>query len=489
MSPPSRRRLARFTPVGVAVLIGIVGGWGGMLLWGHTVTTLGPFRVELASSYGPGETDIELPPFGRLTADTHLAPLRLRATLRDVQVTRLTSTLSDGGLERLAGEVERDAGDRMRALAVRVLLAGAAGALILGLLAFRRDARRVAVAVVAALLTVGGCQALAFASYRPDAFLDPTYSGTLALAPEVIGPVEAASKRIDAFRAQLTRVVDGAVRAYTSVQASPLGNANEIRVLHISDIHISPVGFEFARQIADGFDVDFVLDTGDITSFGTPVENLILQNIPAFHRPYVFVRGSHDSMALQAEVEKIDNATVLDGTTATLDGISMYGLGHPVFVSDRSQPLDGAAFEAEAEAACTRVKSDVEALPQPPVLIAVHDDRMAGCMAGLVPLVVSGHFHANTARTEDGTLFLRVGTTGGAGPTLFTDEGASLLSAEVLYFRPGTPPQLVAYDVITENPETGNLIVTRELVTAEPLVPPTTTTTPTATLTPSSVST
>jgi predicted phosphodiesterase len=483
--PQSPRRLATLTPIGVAILVGVVGAWGGMLLWGHTVTTLGPFRVELASSYGPGETDIELPPFGRLTADTHLAPLRLRATLRDVQVTRLTSTLSDGGLDRLAGEVERDAGTRLRSLALRVLLAGAAGALLLGLIAFRRDARRVAVAVVAALVAVGGSQALALATYRPDAFLDPTYSGSLALAPEVIGPVAAATKRIDAFRAQLTRVVDGAVRAYTSVQASPLGNANEIRVLHISDIHISPVGFEFARQIADGFDVDFVLDTGDITSFGTPVENLILQNIPAFDRPYVFVRGSHDSTGLQAEVAKIQNATVLDGNTATVDGISMYGLGHPVFVSDRSQPIDGAEFEATAEAACARVKSDVEALPLLPEMIAVHDDRMTSCMAGLVPLVVSGHFHENTARTENGTLFLRVGTTGGAGPTLFTDEGVVVLSAEVLYFRPGTPPQLVAYDVITQNPETGNLTVTRELVTAEPLAPPT----PSPTFTPSSSST
>jgi predicted phosphodiesterase len=470
--PRGSHRLARLTPIAVAVLIGVAGAWGGMLLWGHTITTLGPFRVELASSYGPGETDIELPPFGRLTADTHFAPLRLRATLKDVQVTKLTSTLSGGGLERLAGEVERDAGERLRSLALRVLLAGAAGGLLLGLVAFRRDARHVAIAVVAALVAVGGSQALALATYSPNAFLDPTYSGSLVLATEVIGPVEAASKRIDAFRAQLTRVVDGAVRAYTSVQASPLGESNEIRVLHISDIHISPVGFEFARQIADGFDVDFVLDTGDITSFGTPVENLILQNIPAFHRPYVFVRGSHDSMALQAEVAKIDNATVLDGDTATVDGISMYGLGHPVFVSDRSQPLDGAEFEAQAEAACGRVKADVEALAQPPVIVAVHDDRMTSCMAGLVSLVVSGHFHENSARTENGTLFLRVGTTGGAGPTLFTDEGASLLSAEVLYFRPGTPPQLIAYDVITQNPETGNLTVTRQLVQSETLVAP-----------------
>jgi len=187
-------------------------------------------------------------------------------------------------------------------------------------------------------------------------------------------------------------------------------------------------------------------------------------------------------MGLQAKVAEIDNATVLDGTTATIDGISMFGLGHPVFVSDRSQPLDGDEFAAQAEAACDRVRSDVEALPQPPVMIAVHDDRMASCMAGLVSLVASGHFHVNSARTENGTLFLRVGTTGGAGPTLFTDAGASLLSAEVLYFRPGSPPQLVAYDVITQNPESGNLTVTRELVTPETLVSPS----PNSSLTPTS---
>src|SRR5438270_421342 len=80
-------------------------------------------------------------------------------------------------------------------------------------------------AVVTALVAVGGSQVLAFTTFHTDAFLHPTFSGSLALAPKVIGPVEAASANIDAFREQLTRVVDGAVRAYTSVQASPLGHA------------------------------------------------------------------------------------------------------------------------------------------------------------------------------------------------------------------------------------------------------------------------
>jgi len=466
---PTFRRAA---PFGLAVAIGLLGAWAGMTLWGRTTTTLGPFQVELASTFGHGRTEIQLPPFGDLTADTHQAPLWLRATLRDVEIRRLTTTLSDRGLQGLSDQVESDAAERLRGLAIRVLLASAAGALVLGALAFRRDARRVAIAVVTALLAVGGSEVLALATFHTDAFLHPTFSGSLALAPKVIGPVEAATANIDAFREQLTRVVDGAVRAYTSVQASPLGHAGEIRVLHISDIHDSPVGYDFARQIATGFDVDLILDTGDVTSFGTPAENLILQNVPAFHRPYVFVRGSHDSRDLQSQMARIPNATVLDGTTATIHGITFYGLGDPVFVSSRSTPLDSAEFARIARSACPTIASDVEAMPTPPDVVAVHDEKMAECVAGLVPLVVSGHLHVNAAWVDRGTQYLQVGTTGGGGPILTNDAGPQPLSAQVLYFRPGSPPTLVAYDTVVQNPTTGSLTVERHLVAPHELEPP-----------------
>jgi predicted phosphodiesterase len=461
----------RATPFALAVVIGLVGSWVGMTLWGHTSTTLGPFRVELASAFGHGRTEIQLPPFGHLTADTHWAPLWLRATLQDVEVQKLTTTLSDHGLQGLADQVEIDALARLRMLAIRVLLAAAAGALALGLLAFRRDFRRVTIAVVTALVAVGGSQVLAFTTFHTDAFLHPTYSGSLALAPKLIGPVQAASRNIDAFREQLTRVVDGAVGAYTSVQASPLGHAGEIRVLHISDIHDSPLGYDFARQIATGFDVDLVLDTGDITSFGTPAENLILQNVPEFNRPYVFVRGSHDSTELQSEMTKIPNAVVLDGTTATVKGITFYGLGDPVFISNRSTPLDTTTFARISRSACPRILADVQALPSPPDVVAVHDKKMVECLAGFTPLVVSGHLHVNAAWVDRGTQYLQVGTTGGGGPILTNDAGPQPLSAQVLYFRPGTPPTLVAYDNIVQNPDTGSLTVERHLVITHELTP------------------
>ena len=84
-------------------------------------------------------------------------------------------------------------------------------------------------------------------------------------------------------------------------------------------------------------------------------------------------------------------------------------------------------------------------------------------------------------RDMDGTLFLRIGSTGGAGANVFTQTGGVPLSAEILHFQPGPSPVLVAYDVVTQSPETGSLTFERHLVQPEPLPSPT----PTSSFSPS----
>ena len=180
---------------------------------------------------------------------------------------------------------------------------------------------------------------------------------------------------------------------------------------------------------------------------------------------YVWVRGNHDAASLQDAIARIPDVTVLDGDAAEVDGFSIYGLGDPLFTEERGAATDEVAVEALVEASAQQVLDDVEALPEPPDIVMVHDDRMAGDVAGVVPLVLSGHFHENRSEVVDGTVFLRVGTTGGAGPTGFTAEGDVPLSAEVLYFREDDEGRmgLVAWDVVTQFPETGSLDIRRHL--------------------------
>jgi predicted phosphodiesterase len=465
----------------LAVAIGLGGAWLGMAVWGSTTSSMGPFEVRVSAQFGPGLTDIRLPPLGHLTANTHSAPLRITATLLDVRINELSEALTGGGVSAIADQVAERADHAIRVLSIRILLIGVATAVVLALLAFHRDRHLVGVAALTAVLAVGGTELATIASFRSEAFRSPTYAGSLALAARVIPPVRTV-ERIDAYQEQLARVINGAIGAYTSIQANPVGVKGEIRVLHIGDIHLSPLGFDFARKIASGFDVDFVLDTGDTTSWGTKPEDFVIQDIESFGRQYVWVRGNHDSKRLQAELAKLDNVHVLDGTSVLLHGLRIYGLGDPIPPSiTRDVPDD--VFESRARAEGERVLADLATLP-PVDIIAVHDDRMAEAAAGRVPLVLSGHFHEEQARVLDGTLYLRVGTTGGSALTTFEEDADIPLSAEVLYFAPGTPPTLIAYDVIDQNVKTGLLTVTRHTIADEfgqltPSPVPTTPTTPT----------
>jgi predicted phosphodiesterase len=458
---PELRRILRFA---LPVAIGIGGSWLGMALWGSSTSEMGPFEVRLSAQFGPGATDIVLPPLGHLTAHTHRAPLRIRATLLDVRINELTDALTNGGVSALADRVALAADRAVRYLAMRILLIGVATAVALAALAFRRDRHSIGIAALSAVVAIGGTEVAAIATFDSDAFRAPTYSGSLALAARVIPPVRTV-ERIDAYQEQLARVIDGAIGAYTSIQTNEIGAEGEIRVLHIGDIHLSPLGFDFARQIASGFDVDFVIDTGDTTSWGTEPEDFVIRDIASFGRPYVWVRGNHDSRRLQAELSRIENVHVLDGDTVLLHGLRIYGLGDPIPPSITRQVPDD-VFEARIRAQGARVLSDLGALP-PVDVIAVHDDRMAEAAAGRVPLVLSGHFHQEEVRVIDGTLFLRVGTTGGSALTTFEPDVNIPLTAEVLYFAPGTPPTLIAYDVIEQSVKTGSLTVTRHTIADE----------------------
>jgi predicted phosphodiesterase len=473
-------RMPRWAGLLGPILVGIAGAALALQAFAKTTVDAGPFQVQLEADFGRSVTDISLPPLGRLRADTHGAPLHLRASLREVDVEQLQEGLRRG-IDSVAAEVERNTLAAADRFAGWVVLMGIAGAAALGLLAFRNGWLAVLRATVAGLLAVGLSVGFTAIGFDAAAFQAPSYTGSLRLVPQLFGPVEGAIERVGYFRDELRRVVAGAARAYAAVESNPLGRGDEVRVLHISDIHLSTLGYGFAKELARSFDVDLVIDTGDTTSFGARNEQFILSEIPGFVRPYVWVRGNHDSAGFQDAMARVDGAVVLDGRAAEVEGFTIYGRGHPFFVDERGSPVEDEDVEALVADAAELVVQDVSALPEPPDLVLVHDDRMTEGVAGTVPLVLSGHFHENRDEVVDGTLFLRVGTTGGAGPTGFTVEGDVPFSAEVLYFRADLDGgmQLVAWDVVTQFPETGSLEIERHLASDVGLSPSPATPTPT----------
>jgi predicted MPP superfamily phosphohydrolase len=435
--------------------------WLALLVGGRHDYGVGPFRVELYTRPGRGMTEVALPPFGLVQADTHRSPVRLTATVDLVDPRNLSTVVARRGIDGLIRETERGAYSALRLHAARTVAVGVAGALIASLLTYRRRWSHVLLGVGGAVAALGLVGGLAWATFRPAAFLQPTFTGSLTLAPRVIGPLQEATGRIEDFRLQLARLVGAAADAYDVIVNEPRPTGRGITVLHISDIHLSPIGMDFAQRLASSFDVDLVVDTGDLTSFGTPLEQPILGRIPEFRVPYVFVRGNHDSAGIAERVAAAGNTVVLDGGMEEVAGLHIFGASHPLFTPSASRELDPVTVTTTLREAGDALTSRLAVLDPRPDLVAVHDDRMAAPWAGLAPLVVSGHFHEGDVRTVDGTLFLRVGSTGGGG---LEGLAGNELAAEILYFE-GEPPAMVAYDVVELDPDTGNLTVRRNLTT------------------------
>jgi hypothetical protein len=432
------------------VLVALVGALVAVLLFGRISAPIGPFDATLAFRPAAGGAQVAVPPLGTITSDVYDGPLRLEIALQRVDQDRARALATDP--VRLAGVVDQ-VSDDLRSAVVRLVwtTAGVAvlGAALTSLVVLRRRKEPlIAGGITAALLL--GTAGLGVATWRPEALSSPTYTGLLVNANSLIGSAEDIVARFDAYRASLEDLVANVGSLYSVLSALPAPGAadDSVVLLHVSDLHLNPAGFDLVQQVVDQFDVDAVLDTGDITDWGSQPENRLITRVGTVGVPYVYIRGNHDSAATARLISEQPNATVLNGAAATVAGISIVGVPDPRFTPDKSTGDDDAPEEVLTNSG-EALAEVAEALPEPPAVALVHDPRQAVPLDGVVPLVLAGHTHDREVSTmEDGTLLMVEGSTGGAGLRGLEGEDPTPLSCTVLYLDPETGA-LRAYDEIT----------------------------------------
>jgi predicted phosphodiesterase len=453
-------------------------------LAGRIPAHVGPFDTTMAVRPSlSGETVVRLAPLGTIELDTHDAPLRL-----DLRVDELTLDEAERIAEdpALVDELGDDVADEVRRalvrLAIRCAVLAVAGGLA-GALAARLTWRSAATGLVMGALLVGAVGGGTAATFNAEAVAEPRYTGLLTAAPTAVGDVESIVERFGEYRAQLSDLVANIVTLYQATEALPTFQPTDgtVRLLHVSDIHLNPQAYDIIGEVTEQFGVDAVLDTGDLTDWGTGTEELIVDQIGRLDVPYVWVRGNHDSLAIQEAVAAQPNAVVLDGEAAEVAGLRIWGIGDPRYTPDQSQADDGDAAEDSERRRIERFAPDAArslAAAEPPAvdIALVHDPRAAALMGGEVPLVLAGHTHeasedriedaqANGERNGDGdggdssatteaserrpdTLLLTQGSTGGAGLRGLQGEAPEPLVASILYVD-GDSRRLVAYDQVT----------------------------------------
>jgi predicted MPP superfamily phosphohydrolase len=295
-----------------------------------------------------------------------------------------------------------------------------------------------------------GTAGLGAATWRPEALSQPRYTGLLVNANSLIGSAEDLVARFDAYRASLEDLVANVGTLYSAISALPApgGTEDTVALLHVSDLHLNPAGFDLVRQVAQQFQVDGVLDTGDITDWGSQPENQLINTVGALDVPYVYIRGNHDSATTAALIAAQPNATVLDDSATEVAGLTVVGMPDPRFTPDKSTGDDGAG-EDVLVASGEELAEFVGTLPSPPAIALVHDPKQATPLDGAVPVVLAGHTHQRKVTTlDDGTLLMVEGSTGGAGLRGLQGEYPEPLTCTVLYLDRGTG-ELRAYDEIT----------------------------------------
>ena len=395
-------------------LLALIGMLVFVSLFGSYTTVLEAFQLELRIKiFDQGCTQLEFPPLGLVRAKTHLPPLMLSVRLTNINLQQLEKVLSQTGdtayLNNLQALAKREAKIFLLRLLWLAFIGGFAGPYLFG----ERDRKRLMAAALAGVFLLGCLLLVSYATFQPLAFMNPEFEGILAAAPWMFGLLEDVLLHVKNLGEQLELVAGSINNLFTQVERlQPLGTLEgDLKVAHISDLHNNPAGMDFVRQVIETFGVHMVIDTGDITDFGTDIEAGLTAPIEAFGIPYVFVPGNHDAPNAIARLRSIPNVHVLEEGVLEILGLRIAGIADPA----ASGPSMVVAADTVLAAYALRLQEIINKAQLPPHLIAVHHPRIARHFLHKVPLILTGHTHQFSLEQHGETVVINAGTTGAAG--------------------------------------------------------------------------
>lgn len=421
------------------------------------------FEVEI-DFLSPGATEISIPPLGSISATTHKTPVGIRLTLENIDIDYLGKIIADTkDQEQLIQLVQNQAVEVMRLylfrLLVLALIGGLAGGLLLGYQRWNAYLR----AGLGGLLIVAVLLGMTYGTYRVDNFHSPQFNGVLEAAPWMVDMAEKAVAQIQELSGRLQIMAENLDSMLEQLdQMEPAGNVDgDVKILHVSDIHNHPAAFGLIKQMVDSYDINFVVDTGDLSDYGTVLESLLTKELPKLSVPYVFIPGNHDSPILIDALEEYDNVMVLDEEVVEIDGVNIFGVADPASFSHHLISPSEEKYPnhtSDLKQLLSNLKVDI---------IAVHRPKLAHNLAGFAPIVLHGHDHRSKITTTKEAVIIDAGTTGGAGIRRLQALDDVPITLAVLHLNNGEGQktwELSAVDMITIDDGTHRLSVERMLL-------------------------
>lgn len=455
--------------IAAILLTATAGSLLGVSLGGGAIYDMGGLSLRLTLEPAwHGSTVLDLAPFGSITAPTHQTPLRLHVQLNYIGTELAQQILSSSDdqvafLTNLRDELPQ----HLYKFGLQQLAAAFAGAFLLVMAIFRPRLKQGFLAALAAVLIVGLLMGHVLKTYDIQAFQEPAYTGVISLAAEVLPGPDHLLSRLDEVESQ-TRLVVGNIRQlFTSVNglsmlANPEQDDDMVKLLLVGDMHSNPVGVEFIKELASNFKVMAVIDTGDLTDFGSPLETRLAEGLGEINVPYVFAPENHDSPDSIAFVRGIRNSIVLEGQIEEAAGLKILGSPDPLSAGTTvaTDPEEWNQMLQEQANQLLKLADQRDEID----LVVVHDPRAARYLAGTFSLMVTGHTHQQNIQMSQGSIILNPGSTGAAGVRgLYADQTIPY-SAIILYIKPGQGA--MAADTIKYDPLSDRFYMERKMLTS-----------------------
>lgn len=430
------------------LVLTILGTLAGILLLANGPINFGPFNTDFSIRPAlSGYTKVELGPLGSLSFKSHSGPISVLIKVNSLDPKSAEKWVNS---KDKFTSIPSDAGENIRdnfsKIALRAILGGMIFSFFLLIISFRKFKIAISSALLSLFLNLL-VSSYAYITFKPMAITQPSYNGLISVAPTLVGSAKEIATNFQQYRSQVAALLENAskISNLSSESTQYQIPSDVITVLHVSDLHLNPAGWDLIRQLVKAYGVKVIADTGDISDHGTAFEDSYLNEIPKLKIPYLYVRGNHDSIHTQSYISAFPNAKVLDGNSPVIvEGLSFLGLGDPTFTPDKSK-------ESDIKTVIDFQNKYAKSLPTSVGnVLLVHNPINANAFDEKVDIVLAGHLHKRSITTfPKKTILMVQGSTGGGGLRMITNrEIPAKLEASVLYFDKITK-KLVAYDEIS----------------------------------------
>lgn len=403
-------------------------------------------EIDLKLSDQPA-TVFDFPPVGRIRASTHKSPLDINLTLDAIHQERLKAIIENIKSKDELISLLKEKGNVvvqlfMIRLAVIAILGGIAGASLI-----KFDRQSILIGTIMGIIIVLILTTMTYYTYDLSKFNDPNYEGMLEAAPWMIGMIQKGLDSIDQLGEEMELIASNMAELFSKVDTlRPLSRVTgDLKVLHITDIHNNPVALPFVEEIVDSFGVDLIIDTGDITDYGTPLEGELLKRIDDLKVPYIFIAGNHDSPDIVESMREFENVIVLQADVINIKGLVIAGVEDPAAKSNQIKPLeeeDMAEYKEGLEELVARLKVT-------PDIVITHNFKLGKGLLGEIPLLLHGHDHVFKIYDMKGTTIIDAGTTGASGIRGLQSEEGIPYSVALLHYNSSTEePEKWSLDVV-----------------------------------------